>query len=243
MAKLLKLSHKQRQAILGILKKMRAVIEGPLYPITEKQMSDEAVVNGDLSDNTGQPNPGIGMPSDTPIVPRHLVNQWRETQSAKGAYFEANDEAKKLKKSWEAKQEEFDKAMASTLEECPMFDSTTGESDEVEDGCNHPPQAKDQTQEDLSWRDTLLSTLFLGLPHGIIEKCHASSIQTLGQLSDFINDNHVLTDIPGVGAVKAEMIEHALEIFWRRRNASSPAAIGVTNEEQPQEEQANGTGQ
>jgi hypothetical protein len=61
----------------------------------------------------------------------------------------------------------------------------------------------------------LLSEVFAQMP-GAISKCYAFELQTVSQLTQWLNTGKTLRDIPGVGGVTAKAMEERLNEFKKR---------------------------
>lgn len=99
-------------------------------------------------------------------------------------------------------------------------DEKADASDETDRATTETKCVADETADE-SWRlETLAS---LGLPKKLLEKLAENDppLQTVGDVSDWIDADKRLTDIKGVGQAKAELIEQALEEFWKRQHSVS----------------------
>jgi DNA-directed RNA polymerase alpha subunit len=68
------------------------------------------------------------------------------------------------------------------------------------------------------WRQA--SVAELGLPEIIVTLLCESGLETIGKIADYSESGKRLTDIPNIGEKKAEVIERALEEYWRKRKES-----------------------
>lgn len=84
----------------------------------------------------------------------------------------------------------------------------------------------EKPKEGESWREVFIGSI--GLPDALSEKLIEADINSVGKLADFSNSGKMLTDIPGVGAAKAEQINDALTAFWEKRNNAAAAAKAAT---------------
>lgn len=78
------------------------------------------------------------------------------------------------------------------------------------------PQSQDTEPADTdeAWRDTSVESL--GLPETTCELLREAGLNCVGDIADFTSDDHMLTDVPGIGPAKAERIEKALDAFWEK---------------------------
>jgi hypothetical protein len=67
---------------------------------------------------------------------------------------------------------------------------------------------------DEPWREATLDEL--GITGALAEKLIDAEIETLGDIADWTNSGHTLTDIPGVGEAKADVIQAACEKYSYR---------------------------
>jgi hypothetical protein len=100
------------------------------------------------------------------------------------------------------------------------------------------PEGDSAEKADDSWRAVLLVEALDGLPAGILDRMREAELATVGQLQDWINAkghqgfSDPITEIPGIGPVKAEMVARRLELFWEQRKA---ALVQVETTEQDEE--------
>jgi hypothetical protein len=67
-------------------------------------------------------------------------------------------------------------------------------------------------EEESPWRDVLMSSL--SLDPKIVEKLTNANLDTIGKIADHTVE-YELTDIEGIGPAKAELIQHALDDYWK----------------------------
>lgn len=162
---------------------------------------------------------------------------------------EAERAAHQKKLRWEALKEETKNAKAmfdaaidhlcmlirSKTEEMPLFDQpAVAEAAGPVDPEDDAPQVEDE-----SWRDVPLGDVLSGLPPSIVSALNESGLKTVGELADASkNPQFKMTDIPGIGPVKAEKVEAALEEFWKRRAAAAKVPEGQAELDQAAEEEA-----
>jgi hypothetical protein len=106
-------------------------------------------------------------------------------------------------------------------------------------GASANGQALAKPAEDESWKTVPIKEALPGLSQNIIWRMEEAELRTLGELSAYTGDGkHTLTDIPGVGKAKAEMIEKALEWYWQKRKEAGQALQEATTEEAAEEPEA-----
>ena len=129
---------------------------------------------------------------------------------------EKKSQALKEAKGW---REELFRRIVQTIDEEKGQPSLPFTDPDSPDG---PPAT---APDDGSWREADIRGALRGLTVGVYEKLEEAELTTVGKLSDYLQKCH-LTDIAGIGQVKADMIEQALEDFWKRRNVelSAPKA-------------------
>lgn len=87
-------------------------------------------------------------------------------------------------------------------------------------------------KEDESWRSITVEEI--GLPTGICTALRKAKMHTLGPLADWTKAEKKLTDIDGIGKVKAELIIETLDKFWLKwgsKQDAAPAAEAVESAE------------
>lgn len=138
-------------------------------------------------------------------IRRHDIEEFRDVVARHGFY--------------KADLVEFAKVVSLQLERnAPLFDGIPANGDgaserpfgtvrqEAGPGTNgHAPKTD-------AWKDAKLADV-LALPAAIHQSMADAQLRTMGQLAEFTVRNR-LTDIPGIGEVKASKIEDALEKFW-----------------------------
>ncbi len=119
-----------------------------------------------------------------------ITSLQRDVDRAESEYEQANDDAKALKKIFEAKAKklfEFIRALSKPL---PLFEV---------------------------WQQTPVTEL--GLPEGVVMLLQEAGVDTVGKIAAWTEGGKALTDLPHVGEAKAKAIEEALERFWKQRKA------------------------
>lgn len=69
-----------------------------------------------------------------------------------------------------------------------------------------------------AWRSVSVDEIFATMPAGVIASLKEKDLNTLGQLSNWLNSGKLLTDLDAVGPAKAEKMEACLDSFWQRYN-------------------------
>lgn len=129
--------------------------------------------------------------------------------------FEAkNKSAKGAKKLLEAEVDAL-RTFIRTKEEMPLFDPKKPSAN----GDGH-------ATGDEAWRDVPIEALTLS--ESLAEKLKDQGFKTIAHIADWSKKGHNLTDIAGVGAATAGVIEMALDTFWASRaDVPSEAAEAV----------------
>ena len=115
-------------------------------------------------------------------------------------HLETAETAKHAKKAWEAAAESLQLMIARLAEKLPLFD-------------RDPPAETSKSDE--PWRETHVDVLTNhGLSPAIVAALVEAELGTIGAIADWTATDKKLTDIPRIGAAKAEKIEAALDLFW-----------------------------
>ena len=130
-----------------------------------------------------------------------------EIARLKSKYENAKSISSDYKKQLEAAYERLAEHSRQRPTYGPLFDKPDDEAVEDKEG-------RDPTD----WRGVPLCDL--GIADTVLEKLaeYDPPLTTIGELSDFTAGDGRLTDIPGVGDAKAEVIEQALEKFLAEQN-------------------------
>jgi hypothetical protein len=163
-------------------------------------------------------NPGGGDGAEAPEAEslRRIAAQERRVAQARREYEAAREQAKKKKNAWDEALDELCEMIREESEPMPLFDGPAA--------AEPVPAAP---AEDESWREVPLGDVLAGLPPSLVTALYDADLASVGQLSDFLADGKKrITDIPGIGPVKAEKVEKALEEFWARTRAAAEPPPG-----------------
>lgn len=160
----------------------------------------------------------LKLATPTPDIPASLTRQLIDARSAVlGAERELADAQAMVK----ARKSELEVATANVMSiidnmvqrttPLPLFD---GLLDGLGPSCS---PASSPSTDDESWRAHPMN--LLDLPPGIVDALADAELRTVGDLEQFSKQGNQLTDVMGIGHVRAEMIESALERFWESRAA------------------------
>lgn len=184
--------------------------------------ADDTKTDTDLSDDDAPEE------SDTSIAAKllkEIQDSYDGCAEAEQEFIMAKEHAASLKKIWEGR---VDTHMALVKR------SKNGEvQGELLDGAE-PYDGQASDQQDESWKDLSLGEALLGVPAGIIDKLADAELRTMGELTAFSSEQRLLTDVPGIGQLKADKIEEALTAFWERRRQQSIASAPTPPPEQPE---------
>jgi hypothetical protein len=166
---------------------------------------------------THSPDQTNGQPDDDPPEPSHdattlarIVSLNLDVTKASLAYDHADRVRKAAKEELEDRQSMLNEFIAGLSEEYPLF------PDEKVD----EPAAVD----DDSWRDTPIAKLAeFGLADSIVGKLEQAELLTMGELADW-SARRPAVAIKGLGTVKMEQLDAALDAFWRGRRDAELAA-------------------
>lgn len=73
-----------------------------------------------------------------------------------------------------------------------------------------------------AWQGQSLTSALIGVSAKVLESMGEQGLRTVGDLQEYL-ESHTLSDLKGVGEKKSEMVESALEEFWKRWNEKHPA--------------------
>lgn len=145
---------------------------------------------------------------------RRIAEAERLVATKRHEWQEVKEVAKNKKALFDASIDQLCRLIKQETSEMPLFEQpavaeAAGPVDPEDEGF----QAEDQ-----SWWGVPLADVLSGLPPSIIEALNESGLKSVGELADASkNPRFKLTEIPGIGPVKAEKVEAALEAFWKRR--------------------------
>jgi len=74
------------------------------------------------------------------------------------------------------------------------------------------------------WRTIPIDEALPDLPAAVRQRLTEAELPTVGSIADYTAAEKRLTDLPGIGKAKAELIEKSLERFWEKRKESENAA-------------------
>lgn len=130
---------------------------------------------------------------------------------------------KEAKASFEGEVSLLRKLICQRDEKLPLFDgpkATGSATPSVAEEKNDNAAAEEESQAaepsqtpDESWREVEISSL--DIADSLATKLYESSIETIGDLTDWQSSGKQLTDIKGVGQAKADKIADAMEAFWK----------------------------
>lgn len=140
-----------------------------------------------------QPIPEPEPPRDPCLIKALEINH--DVRAAESRYLAAAEEAKRLKKAFEAAQDRLSRYLSDL--DMPLFDR---------------PKAEARAPEPEAWRAFPLAGVEQ-FPEAALEAFEAVEVRTLGELADW-SAFKKLTDLAGVGDATAEKVEGALLAFW-----------------------------
>lgn len=163
--------------------------------------TDEAVVDPETEPQTEEAQePQEEQSAYTKAEQRHyaeIVDQNKRVAVAEGDFEDANAEAKRLKKVFEAETTK----LRSLIRSGPSDSQPTFPG--MEDA--------DKPASD-AWRDLPLSAA--GIKGALAKALEKQEFKTLGQVADYLNAGNNIDDITGVGSTKAEDYADLMEAFW-----------------------------
>jgi hypothetical protein len=151
---------------------------------------------------------------------RRIAEAERQVQDARADHAEAAEEAKRLKKRLENRQEDLEnliQLLTAPPESMPLFDGPGGDGDE----------ALPEVPTD-GWRSWPLRFLdeFSPLDPKALDALVNAGITTLGDLADYTAAGKELAKVKGMTAARIESIRSACEAFWA---ANGPDAENEPN--------------
>lgn len=177
---------------------------------------------------------GVDEHSDELQDLRDFRERWNE---AKAEVSQKQAKVDYLKEALKTAKKAFDVAVAELLvfdeEELPLFDNKPSSS-----SSGKPSKAKAAMNE--AWRDLHITELQLSdRTTELLLSASPSAIETIGDLTDFLNDKkgRRYTDIDGIGPAKAQEIDDAMVDFFANHpeyceKKSEPAEEEAIEEEE-----------
>lgn len=155
----------------------------------------------------------------------------RECQEAETAFEKAKKAAKEAREFFDLKVSELRKAIRAISTPMPLYEPKNGQqtapiNPDLE-SVLEAESDQDQAEQDEEALATPLSEVFAeaGLSEAITSCFYRKNLQTVGDLAKWTaaepwpgaGYNNELHDLEGIGDVKAEKVEEALEKFWEKR--------------------------
>lgn len=156
------------------------------------------------------PEPDEQTPKDT--WEARLVALEKKLSAAVLQRMKLEADVKAAKATEKEEAEQLKLHIAKGPEKYPLFDKAAADVDEPT-GTDH-------------WRAVTVEEV--GIPKGVCTKLRKNPekpLVTLGDITDWLgDDDHHLTDIPGVGPGKAEQLENCMTAYWNEHPEHSQAA-------------------
>lgn len=174
----------------------------------EAEAAEENSADDSATEET--PEPDEQTPEETYQLRRAALEKELSTTVLELVELEATVKATKATyKEW---AEELRRHISKGPEHHPLFDQAAPTADE-------PTGAGD-------WRSVTVEEV--GIPEGLCTRLRENPkkpLATLGDITDWLgDDDHHLTDIPGIGPGKADQIEACMTAYWEAHPEHSQAA-------------------